>query len=245
MEQEYTLIEHLDELRKRLIIISVTFVLSLAAGFLVAPKTLSLLKKQPTAAHVEWNVFGYTDGLMIYVKCALLIAILITIPIALYQLWLFVKPGLLEDEAQGTFIFIPISFLLFLTGISFSYFVLFPLMLNFMSNINDSIGAVETYGMQQYFTFMFNLIIPVGIVFELPVIVLFLTKLGIVTPQKLRKMRKVAYFLLVIIGVSITPPDFISDFIIVIPLLMLFEISIFVSNWSMKKQLKQVQMPLE
>ncbi|WP_342599557.1 twin-arginine translocase subunit TatC [Psychrobacillus sp. FSL H8-0483] len=235
-EPELTLVEHLTELRKRLIIVASTFILSLALGFWMAPKTLTFLKQQPTAAHVEWNVFGYTDGLMIYVKCALVLAILITLPIAMYQLWLFVKPGLLDKEAKGTIYFIPISFLLFLAGISFSYFILFPLMLNFMSNINDSIGALETYGMQQYFTFMFNLIIPVGIVFELPVIILFLTKLGIVTPDRLRKMRKISYFILVIVGVSITPPDFISDFIIVVPLLLLFEISILVSSWSYKKQ---------
>ncbi len=236
-EPELTLVEHLSELRKRLIIIATTFILSLALGFWLAPKTLHFIKQQPTAAHVEWNVFGYTDGLMIYVKCALILAILITLPIAMYQIWLFVKPGLLEKEARGTIYFIPVSFFLFLAGISFSYFILFPLMLNFMSNINDSIGALETYGMQQYFTFMFNLIIPVGIVFELPVIILFLTKLGIITPDRLRKMRKISYFVLVIVGVSITPPDFISDFIIVVPLLLLFEISILVSSWSYKKRL--------
>ncbi|GGA45285.1 twin-arginine translocase subunit TatC [Psychrobacillus lasiicapitis] len=236
-EPELTLVEHLTELRKRLIIVAATFILSLALGFWLAPKTLTFIKQQPTAAHVEWNVFGYTDGLMIYVKCALILAILITLPIAMYQIWLFVKPGLLEKEAKGTIYFIPVSFFLFLAGISFSYFILFPLMLNFMSNINDSIGALETYGMQQYFTFMFNLIIPVGIVFELPVIILFLTKLGIITPDRLRKMRKVSYFILVVVGVSITPPDFISDFIIVVPLLLLFEISILVSSWSYKKQL--------
>lgn len=236
-EPELTLVEHLTELRKRLIIVATTFILSLALGFWLAPKTLTFIKQQPTAAHVEWNVFGYTDGLMIYVKCALILAILVTLPIAMHQIWLFVKPGLLEKEARGTISFIPISFFLFLAGISFSYFILFPLMLNFMSNINDSIGALETYGMQQYFTFMFNLIIPVGIVFELPVIILFLTKLGIITPDRLRKMRKVSYFILVVVGVSITPPDFISDFIIVVPLLLLFEISILVSSWSYKKQL--------
>ena len=194
-----SLVEHLTELRKRLIIVAVTFILSLALGFWMAPRTLTFLKSQPTAAHVEWNVFGYTDGLMIYVKCALILSILITLPIAMHQIWLFVKPGLLEKEAKGTIYFIPVSFLLFLAGISFSYFILFPLMLNFMSNINDSIGALETYGMQQYFTFMFNLIIPVGIVFELPVIILFLTKLGIITPNRLRKMRKVSYFILVVV----------------------------------------------
>ena len=157
-EPEYTLVEHLAELRKRLIIVAVTFILSLTIGFSLAPRLLTFIKKQPTAMHVEWNIFGYTDGLMIYLKCALMLAILITLPIALYQTWLFVKPGISGEESKGTIMFIPASFLLFLAGISFSYFLLFPLMLNFMSNINESIGAIETYGMKQYFTFMFNLL---------------------------------------------------------------------------------------
>lgn len=236
-ESEYTLVEHLAELRKRLIIVAVTFVLTLIIGFSLAPKLLTFIKMQPTAAHVEWNVFGYTDGLMIYLSCALVISLLITIPIALHQIWLFVKPGLSTEESKGTIIFIPISFFLFIAGISFSYFLLFPLMLNFMSNINESIGAIETYGMKQYFSFMFNLLIPVGIVFELPVVILFLTKLGIVTPNKLRKMRKIAYFILVVVGVSISPPDFVSDILIIIPLLLLFEISIWVSSISFKRKL--------
>lgn len=236
-EPEYTLVEHLAELRKRLIIVAVTFILSLTIGFILAPRLLTFIKKQPTAMHVEWNIFGYTDGLMIYLNCALILSLLITLPIALHQIWLFVKPGLSENESKGTIMFIPASFLLFLAGISFSYFLLFPLMLNFMSNINESIGAIETYGMKQYFTFMFNLLLPVGIVFELPVVILFLTKLGIVTPDKLRKMRKIAYFILVIVGVSISPPDFISDILIIIPLLLLFEISIWVSSASLKRKL--------
>lgn len=235
-EKELTLVEHLEELRKRLIIISVTFVLSCLFGFWLAPKTLNMIKQQPTAATVDWNLFGYTDGLMIYVKCALILAILITLPVTLWQIWLFVKPGLTEKEAKGTLFYIPISFLLFLFGISFSYFLLFPLMLNFLSNVNTSIGAIETYGIKQYFTLLFNIVLPVGFVFELPVVILFLTNIGLVTPDKLKKMRKVAYFILIIVGVSISPPDFLSDIIIIVPLLLLFEISISVSSWSLKRR---------
>lgn len=234
--KEQTVIEHLEELRKRLIIVSVTFIISIAIGFWFAPNMLNIIKEQPTALGVDWNLFGYTDGIMIYLKSSFLLALLITLPIALLQIWLFVKPGLTETEAKGTIIYVPVSFLLFLVGLVFSYFVLFPLMLNFLSTINLSIGATETYGINQFFSLLFNLTIPVGIVFELPIIILFLTKLKIVTPTKLRKMRKVAYFILIVVGVSISPPDFISDFLIIIPLLLLFEISIWVSSWSLKRQ---------
>lgn len=244
MEQEFTLVEHLTELRKRLIVIAVAFTVSLGIGFAIAAKILNFIKMQPTAVNVDWNVFGFTDGIMIYFKCALLLAILITLPVLLHQIWLFVKPGLSENEAKGTFLFIPVSFFLFLAGVSFSYFILFPMMLNFMSDINQSIGATETYGMSQYFTFMFNLIIPVGIVFEMPVVIMFLTKLGIVTPASLRKMRKIAYFVLVVIGVLISPPDFLSDVLIIIPLFVLFEISIVVSSITLRRSNQRLEKEL-
>lgn len=244
MEQEFTLVEHLTELRKRLIVIAVAFTVSLGIGFAIAAKILNFIKMQPTAVDVDWNVFGFTDGIMIYFKCALLLAILITLPVLLHQIWLFVKPGLSENEAKGTFLFIPVSFFLFLAGVSFSYFILFPMMLNFMSDINQSIGATETYGMSQYFTFMFNLIIPVGIVFEMPVVIMFLTKLGIVTPASLRKMRKIAYFVLVVIGVLISPPDFLSDVLIIIPLFVLFEISIVVSSITLRRSNQRLEKEL-
>ncbi|WP_416143735.1 twin-arginine translocase subunit TatC [Planococcus koreensis] len=241
MDQEFTLVEHLTELRKRLIVVAIAFIVSLGIGFAIAAKILNFIKMQPTAVNVDWNVFGFTDGIMIYFKCALLLAILFTLPVLLHQVWLFVKPGLSENEAKGTFLFIPVSFFLFLAGVSFSYFILFPMMLNFMSDINQSIGATETYGMSQYFTFMFNLIIPVGIVFEMPVVIMFLTKLGIVTPMSLRKMRKIAYFVLVIIGVLISPPDFMSDILIIIPLFILFEISILVSSVTLRKMNQRIE----
>jgi len=237
-KQEQTVIEHLEELRKRLIIVAITFAVSITIGFWFAPILLNILKDQPSAIGVEWNLFGYTDGIMIYLKCAFILALLITLPIVLLQIWLFVKPGLTEQEAKSTITFVPTSFLLFLLGLSFSYFILFPLMLDFLSAINTSIGATETYGINQYFNLLFNLTIPIGAVFELPVIILFLTNIGIVTPGKLRKIRKIAYFILVVVGVSISPPDFISDFLIIIPLLLLFEVSIWVSSWSIKRQAK-------
>ncbi|MEK9198599.1 twin-arginine translocase subunit TatC [Ureibacillus sp. 179-F W5.1 NHS] len=240
-EQEYTVVEHLTELRKRLIIISSVFIVTLLIGFIFAPDILQFIKSQKVAQNVDWNVFGYTDGISIYVKCALLVSICLTLPVAMHQLWLFTKPGLTKKEASSAAKFVPLAFLLFIIGVSFSYFILFPLMLNFLDNINHSIGATETYGMKQYFTLMFNLLIPVGIVFELPVVILFLTKLGIVTPNRLRKMRKVSYFILIVIGVMISPPDFVSDFLIIIPLLLLFEISIIVSEKTYKKQLQNIE----
>ena len=233
-----SLIEHLTELRKRLIVVVVAFILSLILGFFTARPVLHLVSGYTLPENVEWNVFSFTDGFLIYFKCALVVAILITLPIFLYEIWAFIRPGLTEEEARATFFYIPWAFIFFLLGLSFSFFILFPMVLQFMAAINKSIGVTETYGISQYFTFLFNIVFSVSIVFELPVVVLFLTRLGILTPEKLKKMRKVSYFLLVIIGVSITPPDFVADLLVIIPLILLFEISIWLSNFAYKKRLR-------
>lgn len=239
--EEYTLVEHLEELRKRVIMVTVVFIVTLAVGFYYSPQILQYMKSQEVAAQVEWNIFNYTDGIIIYLQCALILALTLTIPVAMYHAWKFMKPGLSEKEQKNTVLFIPAAFFLFIAGISFGYFVLFPIMLDFMKNINMSIGAVETYGMKQYFSFMFGLILPVAAIFELPVIIAFLTKIGLVNAQMLKKSRKIAYLLLIVIGVSITPPDFVSDFLLIIPMIVLFEMSIIIAASIEKRELKKLQ----
>lgn len=239
MEQENQVqdgwIQHLEELRKRLIIVAIVFILSLTLGFIFSGDLLELLKTYYVPKEIQWNVFGFTDGFMIYFKVSFIVSLVLTFPVAVYQIWAFVKPGLTEKESNGTLFYVPLSFFLFLIGLAFSLFVVFPMTLNFMSNINSAIGAEETYGLQQYFTFMFNVVLPISLVFELPVIILFLSKLGILNPQLLKKIRKYAYFVLIITGISLTPPDFVSDLLVILPLILLYEISIWFSAKVYKK----------
>jgi sec-independent protein translocase protein TatC len=234
-----TVIGHLTELRKRLIIVLLSFTAFTVAGFCFAPKILVWIKNTSNTSNIVWNVFGFTDGLMIYLKCALLVSVLCTLPVLFYQTWKFVRPALSEKEAKSTFWYVPISFILFLLGASFSYFVLFPLLLQFMSTINQSIGAVETYGIDRYLTFMFNVVFPVSLLFELPLAILFLTRVGILNPHMLRKSRKAAYFVLVFIALLITPPDFVSDILVSVPLILLFETGILISAWAKRKENKE------
>lgn len=234
------LVEHLAELRKRIIIVLSFFLTSLIAGFFLSSSLLKWFKHQPAARGVDWNVFSFTDGIIIYFKCAFLVSLLVTLPILLLQIWLFVKPGLKEEEAKTTVFYIPLSFFLFLFGTLFSYFVVFPMTIHFMTSINRSIGAVETYGLAHYFTLMFNVVLPIAVVFELPVVVMFLTSIGLLHPNYLRKSRKAAYLILLVLGVSLTPPDFVSDISVSIPLLILFEASIWCSTYSLKKRTKKL-----
>jgi len=225
-------IPHLAELRKRSIVAIAWFLVAFCAGVYVAPHILQFIKSQPSAANVEWNVFSFTDGLFIYMKCAFLFALTFSMPVILYQIWAFVRPGLTSEEAKGVLSYLPAAFALFLSGLSFSYYVAFPMMIQFMGRMNRSVGATETYGLGNYFSFLFDMVLPLSLAFELPVVMLFLTRLGIVTPERLRHSRKYAYLGLAILGSCISPPDFVSHLSVTVPLILLFELSVLVSGRS-------------
>jgi len=237
------LIGHLAELRKRLIAVAVSFLVAMCGGLYASPHILRYIKAGPTAESVEWNVFSFTDGLFIYLRCAFLFAILFVLPVLLYQLWAFVRPGLTSTEAKGTLAYVPVSFALFLAGVCFSYFLVFPMMMQFMMEMNHNIGAVETYGIDRYFSFMFSIVFPLGVAFEMPLVMLFLTRLGLLTPERLTSTRKYAYVGLAVVGACISPPDFVSHLSVTVPLLILFEISAFLSRRFARKMSQAAPSP--
>ncbi len=238
-DQEMGVVGHLTELRMRLIWILTVFVLSLVAGFFLAKPVVEWLKNDPAAANIPWYVFGLSDAFRVYMQFAFVLGVLITIPFALFQLWLFVSPGLKPHEKKAALWFIPSAVLLFVLGLLFAYTVLFPLIVKFMSDMAESLGAQEAYGLSQYFSFMFNIIIPIAVLFELPIVVMFLTRLRLINPHRLARFRRFAYLGLVIVATMITPPEIISEILVAIPLLLLYEVSIAISRVVYRKQLKE------
>ncbi|MCL7747681.1 twin-arginine translocase subunit TatC [Halalkalibacter alkaliphilus] len=225
-KEELHLIDHLTELRSRIIVTSVIFLMALICSFIFVKDIYQYLVKDLDG---KLALLGPGDILWIYMMLAAVVAIAVTIPVAAYQIWKFIKPALKKEEQRATVVFIPGLFFLFLGGISFGYFVLFPLVLSFLMNIaGDQFQTFFTA--ERYFQFMLHLTLPFGFLFEMPAVVMFLTKLGIVNPQKLVKGRKIAYFILIVVSVLITPPDFISDVLVIIPLLVLYEISVTLSK---------------
>ncbi|MFS0636163.1 twin-arginine translocase subunit TatC [Mesobacillus foraminis] len=226
-------IEHLGELRKRLIITLAAFLISFIAAFIFVGDIYKLLVKDLDG---KLAVLGPTDILWIYMAISGVAAIAVTIPVAAFQLWQFVRPALTKDERKVSLAFIPGLFFLFLFGIAFGYFILFPIVLGFLTNLaGDQFEAFFTA--EKYFRFMLNLTLPFGCLFEMPAVVMFLTRLGIINPVKLVKARKIAYFLLIVVSILITPPDFISDVLVIIPLLLLYELSITLSKIVYRKRL--------
>jgi len=240
-EKDLTLIEHIDEIRKRLMTIVVFFVVAVVGSFFLAKPLINFLQYSEEAQSLPLNAFTITDPIMIYLKVIIFVAVVITSPVILYQLWGFVSPGLYETERKATLSYIPYTFFLFLGGVVFSYKVLLPYVMHFMTVLAKELGITQVIGINDYFNFLFQITIPFGIIFQLPIVLLFLTRLGMITPMMMVKVRKYAYFVLFVIAAFITPPDIFSHLMVTVPLFALYEISIMISKVGYRKYLKSEQ----
>ncbi|WP_274361527.1 twin-arginine translocase subunit TatC [Paenibacillus thermotolerans] len=235
-DRDLHLTEHLAELRKRLLITMGAFLVALFAAFFYVEDIYKWLTRD---LGYKLQTLGPSDALWVYLMIACVFAIAVTIPIAGFQLWRFVSPGLKDNERRAALAYIPALAILFAVGISFGYFIIYPMVLDFLTSI--AADTFETnYTAEKYFRFMINMTVPFGVLFEMPVVVMFLTSLGILNPIRLAKVRKMAYFILTIVAVTITPPDITSDVLVTVPLLLLYEISIGLSRFVfVRKQAKR------
>lgn len=240
-EKNLTIIEHIDELRSRLFVIVGFFLAAIVGSFFLAKPLIQFLQVDGEAGNISLNAFNVTDPVMIYLKVILFIAVILISPVLMYQLWSFITPGLHERERQVTLSYIPFAFLLSIGGIAFAYMVLLPYVMRFMMNLSMDLGIVQTIGINEYFNFLFQLTIPFAVIFQLPIVLLFLTRLGIINPTTLVQIRKYAYFGLFVIAAFITPPDLFSHLFVTVPLFILYEISIVISRFGYRKYLKAEQ----
>lgn len=190
-----SLVDHLQELRKRLIITLTAFLLFFSTGMAFVKHIYKWFIRD---LDMKLAVLGPSDVIWIYFKLASVVAIALTIPILAFQLWSFVKPALTIKERKVTLSYIPALFILFLVGLVFGYFVVRPLILNFLMSLSRGMFT-NMYTVDKYFGFIFRITLPFALLFELPLIVMFLTSLGIISPSFLKRMRKVAYLLLAIV----------------------------------------------
>lgn len=231
-DKELHLIDHLEELRKRIIISTLAFILFFLVGFIYVADIYKWFVK---GLNVKLLVLGPSDIIWIYFMLASVVAIAGTIPVLATQIWLFVRPALRPKERKMTLNYIPALFCLFIIGLAFGYFVILPMIFRFLIQLGGDMFSIN-FTAERYFQFIMNMTIPFGVLFELPVVIMFLTSLGIMNPFVLSRIRKYAYFVLILIAVVITPPDFMSDFIVTIPLLLLYEISINLSKIIYRKK---------
>ncbi|WP_338469561.1 twin-arginine translocase subunit TatC [Niallia sp. XMNu-256] len=234
-DKELNVIDHLDELRTRLIITLAAFIVFFIVGFMFVEEIYNWFVKD---LEVKLIVLGPSDILWVYFMLAAVIGIAGTIPVLALQVWLFIKPALKPIERKISLSYVPALFILFIVGLSFGYFVIFPTVMGFLIELGGEM-MVTNFTAEKYFRFIFNTTIPFGVLFELPVVMMFLTSLGVINPYVLSKVRKYAYFVLIIIAIFISPPDFMSDFLVAVPLLLLYEISVSLSKIVFKRKMKK------
>jgi len=232
---------HLDELRKRIIIC----IVAVAAGFLgsycFAEQIFDILVK-PLKAELPPDsmlIFtGLPEAFFVYLKLSLFGGIILAIPVILWEIWCFTAPGLYDREKKYAYPFVIFSTVFFATGVSFGYFVVFPIAFKFfMGYSSDLIKAMPS--VKEYLTFSCKLLLAFGVVFELPLFILFLAKIGLVNDKMLRSKRKFAILGIFALAAVLTPPDVVSQILMALPLLILYEIGILVAKFFGKKEEKE------
>ncbi|SDS67923.1 Sec-independent protein translocase TatC [Formosa sp. Hel1_31_208] len=163
----------------------------------------------------------------------------IAFPYVIYQFWSFISPGLHINERRHSRGFIIITSFLFFVGVLFGYYVVSPLSINFLANYSVSIEVSNEFDLSSWVSTIRSSCLASGFVFELPIIIYFLTKIGLVTPQIMKKYRKFALVLVLILSAIITPPDLASQIIVAIPILILYQVSIYISKVVIRNQNKK------
>lgn len=229
---------HLNELRRRLFRIVIIVLLGFVAFYGVSEPLYALLSA-PLQAHMpEGSKLIYTSpqgAFFTYMKVALVASIFGTSPISFYQIWAFIAPGLYREEKRAVLPLAFFSSLFFLSGAAFCFFLVFPIAFQFfMGFATDTI--VPMISVEEYLSFALKLLIAFGLVFEMPLFSYFLSRFGILSPEFMRRTRRYAILLIFIVAAILTPPDVFSQCLMALPMLFLYEVSIYVSVMAYRKK---------
>lgn len=233
--KELTLVEHIEELRRRIIVSLVFFTLFSIAIFPYVPDLLAILKAPSSGMIDKLVFFNPAEAFLVYIKIALASGLVLSVPVILYQLWAFISPAIGPKAGGYGLGFLVFSVGAFVLGGSFGFFVLLPAALKFLlSFAGDSLEPLIS--VSSYTSFVLGLILCSGIVFEMPVLSFLLSRLGIINYRFLRKIWKYAVVAIFIVAAIVTPtPDIFNMTILAIPMLFLYELSIWVSRFSGRK----------
>ena len=179
-----------------------------------------------------------TGQIMNLIWTALVLGVIMAFPYILWEMWKFISPGLHKKERKKSRAFIFYASFLFFIGVLFSYFVIAPLSVYFFYNFEITDMIENKFDFKSHINLITSTILGVSLMFELPVVIYFLTKMGLVTPSFLKKYRKIAFVLVLTLSAIITPPDIASQIIVTIPIMILYEISIFISKRVLKNEAK-------
>ena len=234
MSTQDTFISHLVELRNRLLLaIGAVFAVFLCLVFwakdLYALLAMPLLAALPAGGQmIATDVVGV---FLVPVKVAALVAFVIALPYVLYQAWAFVAPGLYANEKRLVLPLVVASSVLFLIGMSFAYFLVFPTVFEFMAKVAPE-GVAWMTDIEKYLSFVMTSFIAFGVTFEVPVVVIVLVRAGVISIEKLKEIRPYVFVGAFVVGAIFTPPDVVSQFMLAVPLWLLYELGIVLARFA-------------
>ena len=227
--KKMTLMEHFAELRRRFLWCLAIFVIAFLFGWYVSPWVQEFLTA-PLLKTWDGNLLysGLTDGLMIRLSLATVVALLITLPAVLWHIWAFIEPGLHKHEKNFIWPMLVASPVLFVIGVAFAFYILFPFVFSFFIELNNSapVPAIIMPAVRDYLGFAIGLLKVFGIAFQLPIVMIFLNRIGVLSRARVIAMRRYAIIAVVIFAAVLTPPDVVSQVLLAVPMYALFEISI-------------------
>jgi sec-independent protein translocase protein TatC len=248
-EEKSPFTEHLSELRDRLIRSAIAISVGFCIAYFFKEKlfeilTAPLVKAIGDDKNTQMIFTGLPEAFFTYMKIAFLAGIAGSTPVLFYEFWMFVSPGLYRNEKKYLFPIVLLTFIFFIIGSSFAYFVVFPYGFQFFLGFStDSIHAMLS--MKEYLSFASKMLLAFGFIFELPLVLTFMARMGLVTVPFLQKNRKYAILIFFIVAAILTPPDVVSQILMAVPLMILYEISIIGARIFGKKPDSETQENLE
>lgn len=270
-KKEMSFLDHLEELRWLLVRSSAAIVIMAIAAYFVSDYLFDTIIFGPTRItfftyHFFCDLSHYLNfgesicieelpfiiqntemegQVNMFISMCVLAGFIFSFPYILWQIWGFISPALYEKERKNAIYFIFISSLLFFLGVLFGYYIIIPMSVNFVATFSVSSIVINQFTLDSYIGMVKTSVLAGGLFFEMPIIIYFLTKLGLVTPEFLRKYRKYSVVIVLIVAAIVTPPDIVSQTIVAIPMLIIFEASVIISSIVYKRKLKREQLSLK
>lgn len=229
-----SLIGHLEELRYRIIKILIAAVIGAGIGYFFIEPIVAFITAPATVPAGKLYYMRPAEAFFIYIKVALISGVLIASPVIFYQVWAFFLPALTVKEKAVLGFIVPISVLLFFGGMAFAYFVVLPIGIKFFLGFATE-SLQPMLSMESYVDFVIMFLLPFGLIFELPLVIIILSKIGLITSALLKRSRRYVIFGIFVFAAILTPPDVVSQTLMAVPMLLLYEISYLIVKYVLKK----------
>ncbi len=237
-QKELSFWEHLEELRWSFIKILLAIIVGGIFSYLFSDGILGYLTEPSKSLNIDLNlqVLKVTSMFMVKVGVAIMGGITLGIPVIIYQIWKFVSPAFEKDYSWSIIFIVFFATILFFVGLAFGYYIIIPFSLGFFTSLTSTAVDVKyNFTLKGYLSYIMWIMFACGLVFQLPMLTIFFTRIGLVTPKSLKNYRKYAFIIFLILAAILTPPDPLSQILIVIPLFLLYEVSIIISRFFIKK----------